>query len=107
MILIADSGSTKTDWAFVENGEIIEQKVTPGINPVHMSETEIREILTLDSSLFTPFPSDARLPVAFQRETVAKIVNVFETTKEFVGNCMKYLLECMEGLMSKCTQWHV
>ncbi len=65
MILIADSGSTKTDWAFVENGEIIEQKVTPGINPVHMSETEIREILTIDSSLFTPFPSDARLPVAF------------------------------------------
>ena len=45
MILIADSGSTKTDWAFVENGEIIEQKVTPGINPVHMSETQIKESL--------------------------------------------------------------
>ena len=45
MILIADSGSTKTDWAFVENGEIIEQKVTPGINPVLMSETQIKESL--------------------------------------------------------------
>ena len=53
MILIADSGSTKTDWAFVEDGEIIARKETPGINPVHMDESQIKEILTQDSSLFT------------------------------------------------------
>lgn len=52
MILIADSGSTKTDWAFVENGEIKERIETPGINPVHMSESQINEIIdSLDSSL--------------------------------------------------------
>lgn len=51
MILIADSGSTKTDWAFVENGEIKERIETPGINPVHMSESQINEIIdALDSS---------------------------------------------------------
>ena len=60
MILIADSGSTKTDWAFVENGEIIEQKVTPGINPVHMSETQIKEIITLLFPLIPELRSPTR-----------------------------------------------
>ena len=60
MILIADSGSTKTDWAFVENGEIKERIETPGINPVHMSETQIKEIITLLfplSSFLSPLSS--------------------------------------------------
>lgn len=54
MILIADGGSTKTDWAFVENGKIIERISTPGINPVHMSEEEIQGVLSPLSSRLSP-----------------------------------------------------
>lgn len=47
MILIADSGSTKTDWCVVENGQLIQQIFTKGINPFFQSEEEIsNEIAT-------------------------------------------------------------
>ena len=47
MILIADSGSTKTDWFVVENGQPIQQISTKGINPFFQSEEEIsNEIAT-------------------------------------------------------------
>ena len=47
MILIADSGSTKTDWCVVENGQPIQQISTKGINPFFQSEEEIsNEIAT-------------------------------------------------------------
>lgn len=41
MILIADSGSTKTDWSVVEGGEVIQRLSTKGINPFFQSEEEI------------------------------------------------------------------
>ncbi len=44
-ILIADSGSTKTDWCLAENGHAIATAVTQGINPVHQSEEQVRQIL--------------------------------------------------------------
>ena len=47
MILIADSGSTKTDWCVVENGQLIRQIFTKGTNPFFQSEEEIsNEIAT-------------------------------------------------------------
>ena len=47
MILIADSGSTKTDWCVVENGVLLQQIFTKGINPFFQSEEEIsNEIAT-------------------------------------------------------------
>ena len=44
MILIADSGSTKTDWALVTDGQH-EVVITQGINPFHQSREEILRIL--------------------------------------------------------------
>ena len=41
MMLIADSGSTKTDWVWVDNGTIVHRVSTAGINPVHQGEEEI------------------------------------------------------------------
>ncbi len=41
MILIADSGSTKTNWSVVEHGELLQQISTKGINPFFQSEEEI------------------------------------------------------------------
>ena len=45
MILIADSGSTKTDWAIVEQGKSTTFVTTKGMNPFFQTEEEIaREI---------------------------------------------------------------
>lgn len=47
MILLADSGSTKTDWCVVEQGQLVRQIFTKGTNPFFQSEEEIsHEIAT-------------------------------------------------------------
>lgn len=43
MILLADSGSTKTDWGLVENGKLVKRLRTSGMNPFQMSEETITE----------------------------------------------------------------
>ncbi|MGZ5191312.1 MAG: hypothetical protein ACXWCZ_09855, partial [Flavisolibacter sp.] len=40
-ILIADSGSTKTDWVLLDNNNIIIQFQTIGFNPYFQSSEEI------------------------------------------------------------------
>ena len=45
MILIADSGSTKTDWAIVTSASQPVVLNTQGINPVHQSREEIVQIV--------------------------------------------------------------
>ena len=45
MILIADSGSTKTDWAIVIGSTQPVVIKTQGINPVHQSREEIVKVL--------------------------------------------------------------
>ena len=42
MIVIADSGSTKTEWCIVENGTISERIISKGINPYFESEDDIK-----------------------------------------------------------------
>ena len=41
MILIADSGSTKTDWCLVDRGRLIERVALKGINPYFRSQEDI------------------------------------------------------------------
>ena len=45
MILIGDSGSTKTDWRVIDNGGKIQQLKSPGLNPNYQSAKEISEAL--------------------------------------------------------------
>lgn len=45
MILIADSGSTKTDWCLCNQGTILCNIQTQGINPYHQSEEAIEAVL--------------------------------------------------------------
>ena len=45
MILIADSGSTKTDWCLCHEGNIVGAIQTQGINPYHQSEEAIEMVL--------------------------------------------------------------
>ncbi len=50
--LIADSGSTKTDWGLVDaSGQIQSTHKTQGINPFHLSDDGIRQILAQELSL--------------------------------------------------------
>ena len=44
-ILIADSGSTKTDWCLVDEHGVVAQSSTQGINPVHQTDEQIVRIL--------------------------------------------------------------
>lgn len=50
MILIADSGSTKTDWVCIDadNMTPLIEVHTVGLNPFHMSDDEIREVVNHD-----------------------------------------------------------
>lgn len=45
MKLIADSGSTKTDWALVAARDDVAFVHTQGINPFHQSKAAIADIL--------------------------------------------------------------
>lgn len=45
MILIADSGSTKTDWRLCNEGASILAVQTQGINPYHQTEEAIEQVL--------------------------------------------------------------
>ena len=46
MILLADSGSTKTDWRIIDQAGKIHQAKTVGLNPYHQSTDDITEILS-------------------------------------------------------------
>lgn len=56
MILIADSGSTKTDWAFVANGVLQQRITTKGTNPFFQTEEEIAD--EIKTSLLPHLPSN-------------------------------------------------
>src|SRR5512133_1917861 len=45
MILVADSGSTKTEWRVIDNGIAHESLFTSGINPFFLSSDEIYLLL--------------------------------------------------------------
>lgn len=52
MILLADSGSTKTDWSLVtRQGKVVASYKTQGINPFHFSDEEILHVLGEELSL--------------------------------------------------------
>lgn len=44
-VLIADSGSTKTDWVLIENNTLCFQTSTIGFNPYFQSKDQIKEVL--------------------------------------------------------------
>src|SRR5574344_506662 len=46
MILIADSGATKTDWCLSDNGKIVVRAATQGINPFHQNGDVITGVIT-------------------------------------------------------------
>ncbi len=59
MILIADSGSTKTDWAVIENGSVLKVFNTKGLNPYFVSGKKIVSIIGNRTGSFTANRLDA------------------------------------------------
>ena len=57
MTIIADSGSTKTDWCLCEEGRVVATIQTQGISPFHQTEETIRRIVR--DELCSPVFSDA------------------------------------------------
>ncbi len=51
MIIIADSGSTKTNWCLVENKEVVGNCTTLGMNPYFLTSEEMLNLLQEDFSL--------------------------------------------------------
>jgi N-acetylglucosamine kinase-like BadF-type ATPase len=50
MILIADSGATKTHWVMINNKEVVEEIYTPGFNPYYYQANEFEESLARELS---------------------------------------------------------
>lgn len=60
MILLADSGSTKTDWSLVDDKQLIRQIQTKGTNPFFQKEEDIsREIEDTLLPQLTPYEPDS------------------------------------------------
>ena len=76
MILIADSGSTKVDWAYLTSDGSVERFKTTGINPAHLGGERITEIL-----------SGEVLPMA------PKVDDIYFFGAGIVGEEMKLLLQ--------------
>lgn len=65
MILIADSGATKTDWCFGNTLHDCQVVHTEGINPFHLTEEKIKQILQESLILQLPFPKEEVKAVFF------------------------------------------
>lgn len=58
MIIIADSGSTKTHWCLVGDSENKQEFFTKGINPFYQSESEILKEISTE---LTPYTKDIKI----------------------------------------------
>lgn len=63
MILIADSGSTKTDWRLIDNAKNVHSYATQGLNPYFQTGDEI--ITTLQKELIAQLGEDGLTPNSF------------------------------------------
>ena len=58
MILVADSGSSKTDWLVNLNGQGVKQFSTAGLNPYFLTEKEIVKVLNEQAQDMLYFSSE-------------------------------------------------
>lgn len=92
MIVIADGGATKCDWAFVEGGEIVERLKMEGINPFSVPEEHICKVVERD---FVPVASRYEIShiwfygagCGFGGDIIKRILQqFFPSTEIFVGS---------------------
>jgi len=85
MILIADSGSTKTDWCVSERGKQIQRISTKGMNPYFQSEEEIGE--------------EIRSALAPKLQT-----KNFDALYFYGAGCSPEKIPMMQNVLSKCLE---
>lgn len=82
MILIADSGSTKTDWRGIDASGSIHQAKTSGLNPYHQDAAEIEQVLRhellpqVDSAVKQVYFYGAGCANEAVEQTVAQVLQV-------------------------------
>ncbi len=82
MILIADSGSTKTQWILIDKQSVLTEIYTPGINPFFQLQDDIAKML--DDQLSPKLKSDSINKIYFYGAGCA-----FEEKKTIVRNALK------------------
>lgn len=102
MILIADSGSTKTDWCVVDGG-VICRVSTQGINPYHQDEQTISSII--GNELLSVF-KDPSLPavagyVAQNGEHTADVFPAIEHVCFYGSGCREECVPTMTLVLSR------
>ena len=55
MKLIAESGSTRTEWALVEDNHLIQRVFTEGLNPFFQTRSEERRVGKECRSRWSPY----------------------------------------------------
>jgi N-acetylglucosamine kinase-like BadF-type ATPase len=83
MILITDSGSTKTDWCVSAQGKQLQRITTKGLNPYFISEDEIKQEISL-----------SLLP---ELQT-----NTFDALYFYGAGCTPEKIPIMQNVLSKC-----
>jgi len=83
MILIADSGSTRTDWCVAEQGKQLQRITTEGLNPYFISEDEIKKEIT--SSLIPELQT-----------------NTFDALYFYGAGCTPEKIPMMQNVLNKC-----
>ena len=102
MILIADSGSTKTDWRFIDADSKISQFDTKGINPYQQNKTEIISIIQSES-----WPNERVSEIHFygagcsseqNKDIIAEALKVrFKEAKIFIADDMLAAARSLSG----------
>lgn len=95
MILIADSGATKTDWCFGNTLHDCQVVHTEGINPFHLTEEKIKQLLQESLLAQLPFP---------QEEVKAIFFYGAGCTPEKAGNLSGLLAE---AFLTQPSRWKV
>jgi len=91
MILIADSGTTKTDWCLIGDQEALEKVVTSGINPFYQEAENISTILQKEFTSIKKFKAIYFYGTGCinqeKKDIVKKgLLNVFEAEEIFIGS---------------------
>ena len=91
MILIADSGTTKTEWCMISEGGMTEKVITSGINPFYQESGNISAILNKEFSgpkKFKAIHFYGAGCINKEKEAIVStaLLQVFEAEKVFIGS---------------------
>ena len=91
MILIADSGTTKTEWCIITDNGTTESLITPGINPFYQEAENITSILQREFTAAKKFDAiyfygAGCINLEKQHIVRKSLLQIFETSNIFIGS---------------------